>query len=47
MAKDENGLHIQTPDELEAQLRHLLTEGDRRGDPDNAETAEKPDWMNN
>jgi len=43
MAKDENGLHIQTPEEFEVQRQHILEEGDRKGDPDAVPV--RPAWM--
>lgn len=34
MAKDANGLHIPTEQELAAQLAAIDAEGDKKGDPD-------------
>lgn len=34
MAKDADGLHIQTEEEFQAQLEHLLSHGDASGDQD-------------
>lgn len=34
MAKDKDGLHIQTEEEFQAQLAHLLEHGDQSGDAD-------------
>ena len=34
MAKDADGLHIQTEEEYANQLAHLDEEGDRGGDPE-------------